>query len=602
MNKLNQMFRQIIKKLFALIKIQFKKEPPINKKKFPTLKQMKYLNEVLSSQEKRNIKILSSIFCISLLILAVRFYFSNSKNVPASGGSYTEGLIGEPKFINPLLAVDDIDISLTRLVYSGLLKYDKDLNLVADLVENFSLAAEQKEYNFCLKKNAFWHDGKKLTIDDVLFTFSLAKNPIFKNSSLDKIKNVQFEQINENCLRVSLEKPSSTFWSSLTLGILPKHIWQNIVPEDFAKSEFSLKPTGSGPYKFSSLARDKQGKIKLYSLEQNKNFYQKPPFIEKINFNFYSDVQESFKALTTKSIDGIVCLPKEIKEKIAEIPDLKNYPINFPYYTAIFFNLRLPTNEKQLNFLREKAVREALAYLTPKQKIFEEVFNQDGLIIHGPILPHSPFYNPEIKKYDYQPSLAEKTLTQAGWKKNNQGFYEKNGQELKISLNTVDQPDFVKTANLIQKSWQEIGLKIKLIIIPPEQIKDIIKTRDFGAFLYGVLENPNFDPFPMWHSSQAESAGLNLTGFNLRRTDELLEKASLTTDVDKKKEYYAEFQEIITNNIPAIFLYNAVYSYLVNEKIKGIEINHLSHPADRFNNIENWYIKTKRQFNNKKEL
>ena len=584
----------LFKKWFKQYKSRPKKEKQNKRRKLPSIKQIKYLNQLLSSQEKKIINILIIIILICLIFLGGRLYFANSKIIPEFGGEYIEGLVGNPKFINPLLAVDDIDLSLNHLVFSGLLKYDNDFNLIPDLVEEFSLESNQQKQVFCLKENIYWHDGEKLEIDDVLFTFSLIQNNGFKSPLLERIKNIQINKIDEKCLEISLEEPSSSFWSALTLGIIPKHIWQDLDQEQIVQSEYNLKPIGSGPFKFVSLGKDESGQIRFYSLETNKDYYNSGPFIKQINFHFYDDFTQATQSLKLGEINGLICSPKQIQDKLFEIKNLKKYQLNFPYYTGIFFNLRLPKEEEQTNFLREKTVRQVLAHLTPKQDIFIQILNEQGLIINGPILPYSAFFNPDIKKYDYDPAEAIEVFAKAGWKKNIAGFYEKNKEVLEISLTTVDQKDFIEVAHLIQKSWQSIGLRVKLIIIPPEQIKEIIKNRSFQAFLYGVLENFNLDPYPLWHSSQSNSPGLNLTGFSYRRSDELLEKATLTQDLEKKKEYYKEFQKIIADNIPAIFLYNTSYSYLVDQKIKGIQVDQIAHPSDRFINIENWYIKTKR--------
>jgi len=581
-----------LKKWFEQHILRPKEEKQNQREKLPSIRQIKYIGQLLSSQEKKTVVILLIIILVCLVFLSGRFYFTHSKIIPKFGGEYQEGLVGNPKFINPLLAVDDIDLSLNHLVFSGLLKYDTDFNLVPDLVEKLSLELNQQKQVFCLKENIYWHDGEKLEIDDVLFTFSLIQDNRFKNPLLERIKNAQINQIDEKCLEISLENPSFSFWSALTLGIVPKHIWQDLEQEEFVQSEYNLKPIGSGPFKFASLGKDESGQIRFYGLEANKKYYNPGPLIKQISFYFYSDFTQATQGLKAGEVNGLICSPKQMQDKLFEIKDLKYYQLNFPYYTGIFFNLRLP--EEETNSLREKSVRQALAHLTSKQDIFTQAINQQGLIIDGPVLPHSMFFNPDIKKYDYNPEAAEEVLARAGWRKNAEGFYEKNKKVLEINLTTVDQENFVDIAHLIQKSWQDIGLRVKLIIIPPEQIKEIIKNRSFQAFLYGVLENFNLDPYPLWHSSQTDSPGFNLTGFNYRRSDELLEKATLTQDQEKKKEYYKEFQEIIANNIPAIFLYNTTYGYLVDQKIKGIKVDQITHPSDRFIDIEGWYIKTKR--------
>jgi len=152
-----------------------KNKPKEGKKRIPSFHQLKYLNEVLSLKEKNLIKLFLGCILFSCLILFFQFYFSSSEIVPNIGGNYHEGTIGQPKNINPFLAVDEVDLSLVNLVYSGLLKYDSDFNLIPDLVQEFIYNPEQLEYEFCLKENLFWHNEEKITIDDILLLTLLAK-------------------------------------------------------------------------------------------------------------------------------------------------------------------------------------------------------------------------------------------------------------------------------------------------------------------------------------------------------------------------------------------------------------------------------------------
>ncbi|MFA6146229.1 MAG: ABC transporter substrate-binding protein [Patescibacteria group bacterium] len=582
-------FLQRLKNRFAAIpEFEHRVFRQIFNKKHPTFKQIKYVGRFLTIQEKRVVVILTCLTLFSFILLIGRFWFFNLQAKPISGGTYIEGTISEPKFVNPLLASDDIDLDLSRLIFSGLLEYDKNLELKPDLAENISVSQDKKQYTVCLKKNIYWHDGEKLTPEDILFTFNLAQNDISKSQFKSLIKESGAQQLDENCVQFKLKNPSDAFMSALTLGILPKHIWQNVTQENFSQSEFNLRPIGSGPFQFKSLTQDRSNVLKAYTLERNEKFYGHVANLQEITFKIYSDFNQAAEALKNQEIIGLGYAPKKIRDEVAGLKNIKHYPLNLPYYTVIFFNLK-----DQNSPLKDKAVREALAYLTPKNQIFKDVLNEEGQIIDSAILPFSSAYNPNITKYGFNPSLAEKTLTQAGWQKNQRGIFEKKGQELEITLTTVDQPDLATTAKLIQTAWQDIGIKIKSITISPDQIAEVIKARNFQSFLYGVLANSDSDPYFLWHSSQIAPPGLNLSGFNNRKADELLEKAEKTKGNNLGKKYWGDFQEIIAENIPAVFLYNTTYSYLVDKKIKGIDINYIHRPSDRFINIENWYIKTK---------
>jgi len=552
-------------------------------KNLPSFKQLKYLKRLLDKKERKIIFCLFWIGLVSLFGLLFSIYFRNSEIKPSYGGIYIEGLIGQPKFINPVLANNDIDLTISSLIFSGLFKYDENNELQADLAETLPSEITEDNKTICLKPNILWHDKERLTTTDIIFTLELVQEMKSKSPFFEKLKNVQFSIIDENCFSFENAK-----LSDLSFEILPKHIWQTLESSKINQSLYNLKPIGSGPFQFVSLKNGEEDGIKNYKLKQNKNYYNNLPYIEQIIFKFYQNFDQATQALEKKEINGLGNVPQNLKEEILESEKIKYYPLNLPHYTAIFFNLDDP-------LLKDKNIRQALALLTPKEEILKAVLGEDGLLVDGPLLPTSSLVNPNIKKYEYNPQSAKEILKNAGWEKKEDGFLKKNGDILELSLTTIEETDFNKIATLLQQSWQEAGIKIKLISIPAEQIQEVIKTHNFTIFLYGILDKTDFNPYFFWHSSQKIFPGLNLTGFNNRRVDELLEKAYYLKDNETKKKYYDEFQEIIAANIPAIFLYNTTYSYFINEKIKGISISQIDHPKDRFRGIENWYIKTKRK-------
>jgi len=547
------------------------------------LRQLRCLKASLSRKEKKIIFFLFYLSLISLLGILASFYFKNSEVQPAYGGIYKEGLVGQPKFINPLLANNDIDLTISGLIFSSLFKYDENNELQADLAKTLPSEINENNKTICLKPNLLWHDGEKLTASDLVFTLGLIKKMGSKSLFFEKLKNAQFSIIDENCFSFQ-----NVELSDLCFGILPRHIWQTLETTEISQSLRNLKPIGSGPFQFVSFEGNGKDGIKNYKLEQNKNYYKQVPYIKQIIFKFYQNFGQAVQALEKKEINGLGCVPQNFKEKLVKLKEIKYYSLSLPYYVAAFFNL-------DNSLLKDKDTRRALALLTPKQKILSAILGRDGLIMDGPFLPTSKLINRNIKKYEYNPQLAQEILKNAGWEKNEKGFLEKNGRILELSLTTVKKTDFNKIAALLQQSWQKANIKIKLVSIPAEQIQEVIKTRNFQIFLYGVLLKADFNPYFFWHSSQKIFPGLNLTGFNNRRVDELLEKAYYLDDANMQKKYYDEFQEIIATNIPAIFLYKSAYGYFVDKKIKGITIPQIDHPKDRFRNIENWYIETKRK-------
>ncbi len=559
----------------------------------PKLQQIKYISHFLKPKEKFVIKTLWSIILLSFIFLALRFYFVHLQLLPAKGGEYSEGLVGSPKFVNPVLAsANEVDLDISQLVFSGLLRYDENQKLIPDLATDYQLSADQKTYTFSLKKNIKWHDGESFNVDDVIFTIDTIQNSEYKSPLYSSFKGVKCEKVDENQVKFILNEPYSPFPSLLTAGILPKHIWQDINPSQFHLAEYNLKPIGTGPYQFKSLIKDKRGAIKSYVLKRNDNFYRTSPFLDKFTFKFYNDYNEVLDAFRNKMINGL-----GLVEGILEEINLKNFNrhlLILPQYTAVFFN------QSNNPILKEKKIRQALSYAVDREKIIKEVLGDKGLIVDSPILEGNIGYNPNIKKYQRDLNKAKQLLEESGWKLENstssQNLIRKNGKdELKIVLTTLDKEENKKTAKIIKEGWDKIGVSTELQFIPSQVvIKDVIKPKNYQALLYGVMIGPEADPYLLWHSSQASEFGLNLSNFSNKTVDQDLEEARKTSDLKIKQSKYQDFQNIITEETPAIFLYSPFYNYLMDSKVKGFDLKAISFPPERFNNIDDWYIKTRR--------
>ena len=611
----------------------------LNPKKIPSLKQLKYFPEVLDKKEKRNLNVLIGLIIASVVTILGTFYFSNFIPVPTSGGEYVEGLIGAPQYINPLLSqTNDVDADISHLIFSGLLKYDKNLQLTPDLADHWTMSEDKKTYTVVMRDNLTWQDGQPLTVEDLLFTYQSIKDPDFKSPLLVSFRGVEIEKVDSKTIKFTLPEPFPAFADVLTVGILPEHIWGEIPALNANLTEYNIKPIGSGAWQLKNLIKDKLGNIKSYTLVPNANYYGKKPYIQQLTFKFYPDFSSATEALKNNSIEGISFLPKELRHQLTEQRNLKYYTFNLPQYTAVFFN------QKQNEVLKDKSIRQALAAGIDKEKILTEALDLNGDSIDAPLLPLDVTVSPD-KKLHYDQALANKTLDDAGWTKitaaqyhdllkaqaasstpviaaeatststmvtsteptteatdqpsaDEQEFYRQKGQEiLTITLTTVNQPESAKQAELVAQMWRTIGVNVTVQIVESSRIsREIIKPRNYQVLLFGIIVGASADPYAFWHSSQISDPGLNLALLANRDVDKLLEDARSQTDVEKAKTDYQKFADILATEIPAVFLHSPAYTYVADKKIKGLSIDRIIVPADRFIGIEDWYIKTKRLF------
>lgn len=396
-------------------------------KRWPSKKQWRQFFKVLKKEEKIIFSILLALFSGSLLYLLVNFYFEQTKIAPAPGGIYVEGVVGFPRFINPVYAtISDVDRDLTELIFSGLMKYDLQNKLQLDLAKEYKILEDGKVYEFTLKENLVWQDSQPLTADDVIFTIETIQNAEIKSPLRTTWLGVEIEKISDLTLRFRLKNESSIFLENCTLKIIPKHIWENVSASNFSLSPLNLNPVGSGPYKLENLFQDDDGKIISLDLVRNPLYFDNPPYLSKISFRFFSSEKElisaygkgEIKGFALNSIDTIPgCNLDPNSSNICESG--KIYSFTLPRYFSVFFN---PKNSKALS---EKNVRIALNYATNKEEILSNLFANQGKIVHSPILPEIYGFKNPTEIYEYDAEKANEILEKAGFLTNEDGLREK---------------------------------------------------------------------------------------------------------------------------------------------------------------------------------
>lgn len=572
---------------------------PTAKRKIPTWAQMKYLPRLWSPRDKTIVNLALAVFVISFAIAAVHFVWRNTELVPDYGGTYTEGLVGAPQYINPILAPsNDVDQDISRLVYSRLFTYNSSGELVGDLVTNYTLSEDQKTYTFFLRPDVKFHDGDTLAVDDVLFTINAIQNTEFKSPLRGSLAGVEVNKLDDSSFNMTLAEPFSPFLTSLTFGIMPEHLWFDVQPATMQLSELNLTPIGSGPFSFDRLVKDKTGNVKEIELTRNEDYYAEQPYVDRVKFIFYPDTASAVTALQDKRIDGLAFVPRDDKESISqENKRVRFYALRLPQYTAVFFNT------KKSSVLKDQAVRTALAWGVDHQRIIQEVLLGDGESIYTPILPGYLGHNAEVDKKGFDLEKGKQILDEAGWKLPEGEEYRKDGDTLlEFTIATVDLPEYQQTLAILQESWKAMGVKVNVDVYAPQDIQSkVINPREYEALLFGEIVGTDPDPYPFWHSSQTKHPGLNLAIFFDKEVDSLLTEARKTNDQEQRRLKYLHFQNILADKVPAIFLYNPTYTYAIDKRVRGVGEAYITVPADRFRDIGLWHIETKRKWKQKME-
>lgn len=533
-------------------------------------------------------------FSILLTISGLSLLFQVNKHflieVPDYGGTLVEGIVGTPRFVNPILASSDIDKDLTSLLYSGLLKIDSEGTLVPDLAESYVISDDSLTYTFVIREDAEFHDGVKVTADDVVFTIEKAQDINLKSPKEINWSGVIVQKIDNKTVSFTLNQPYSPFIQNTTIGIIPKHIWKDIGVEEFPFSKFNTEPVGSGPYKVESIKYTSNGLPGEYHLRAFKNYTLGEPFITNLVLKSYPNESEEINAYKKGDIDSLHSIsPKKLPEIMLEDDNVVLSPL--PRIFGVFFN------QNMAPVFVYKEVRQALDTATDKQAIVESILDGHGQAIDSPVPAKktSPVVTTaeEIDRVE----KAKAILTKAGWTINANGIFEKKEKSktttLSFSISTGNATELKETAYLLQQQWQKIGALVEVKIFEIGDLnQNIIKPRKYDSLLFGEIIGRDMDLYPFWHSSQRNSPGLNIALYTNLKADKLLENIRKTTNDAKQKEYLDNFSKEIQNDLPAVFTYSPYFVYIVPKKVQNVELGTLTAPSERFSDIGKWYIET----------
>jgi peptide/nickel transport system substrate-binding protein len=543
---------------------------------------------------------LLTVLIVTTLLVLNTINNSFMVNIPVRGSSISEGIVGTPRFVNPVLALSDADRDLVSLVYSGLMRKNVDGTLIPDLAEGYDVSKDGLSYTFTLKDKIYFHDGEPVTANDILFTINAVKDPVIKSPKKGSWDGIGVEALDEKTIKFTLKQPYSTFLENATLGILPEHIWNT---SHIELNEANIDPVGSGPYKITGFSKDSSGIISKYSLAAFKKFALGRPYINNMTLRFYPNEEKLVSAI----ISGEVDQASSISSSNAELLKNKKYNVAsspLPRVFGLFFN----QNEAQI--FTDKNIIKAIDQAIDKDKIVNEVLNGYGVVIDDPIPPNMTAYqrlssNSTDISQEERFKKAEEILKKDGWVKGEDGFLTKtttvtqnkkkqtNTSNIEFTISTGNAPELTKAAELIQNDLIALGMRVEVKTYEVGNLNQtIIRPRNYDALLFGQIINHESDLFAFWHSSQRKDPGLNVAMYTNAKVDKILEDAFVTVDNQTRMKKYAQFEDEIKKDMPAVFLYSPNFIYVISKDLQGLSIDHIASPSDRFLNSYLWYVKT----------
>ena len=541
--------------------------------------------------------IVLTLVVVSVLLLTQQPGQEISAPLPTTGGIYTEALVGSFSRLNPLIDQNNSpDRDIDRLIFSSLIKFDANGIPIPDLADPWGVSPDGKIYNFPIRSNAVWHDGQPVTTDDVIFTLGLITSDasFFPQDVRDMWSNIQINRLGDKTIQFILPEPFAPFLDYLTFGVLPKHLLEAIPPDEIPNAPFNLAPVGTGPYRFERLIIE-GGQIKGVELRAFEKYYTKRPYIEQIIFRYYPSSATALDAYHQGDVLGISEITSDILQQALLDTNLSLYSGRLPELSLVLFNL----NNPEVPFLQDKNLRRALLMALNRRMIVNKILQGQAILADGPLFPNTWAYSDDIEHIEFVPEEALALLKNNEYKIPASGGnvrVDKNGEALEFTLIHPNDALHTAIAQLIQKNWATVGVKVTLEGLPYDILLDQrLTSHNYQAALVdlNLAHSPDPDPYPFWHQSEA-TGGQNYVQWDDRNASEYIEQARINSDLTIRARLYHNFQVVFARELPALPLYFPVYTYGVDRQVLGVQMPALFDPNDRFLTITDWYLVTRR--------
>jgi len=498
------------------------------------------------------------------------------------------GEYGSPTKLVPILANDSISIRLIELLYGSLIYFGVDGEIKGDLAASWLIAKDLKTVTFYLRDDVRWHPlpnesmGRAFVADDVVKTFGIMMHPKTVTSLQSRYDFIQsVRKIDDKTVEFQLKKPFLGVLGRFSFKILPSFLLEEY---EYLRGDEDLilyeQPIGTGPYRFVS----QKGPSSEIVLEMNKDYHLGKPSIQRIIMRPFADQNIITQTLLYGGIDLEVRVPPR---DIGEIQGDSRFELN-PYSTLSYsffgYNLRNPV-------LAIREVRQAIAYAINRQEMLDSFFEGKGQLISGPFAPGSWAYNLDVANIPYSPEEANLLLDKAGFRDRTKDGIRKRGSyslTFKMVVPISKESETTKRVILSFQSYlKEVGVDVELDWLEWKAwTQAVFMEHDFDIIYADWLFDDSFDISSLFHSKEIGPGKNNFGSYRNPEVDALLDEATTTLDIEKKRTIYHRLHEILAEDAPYTYLWTLTNYAAYNRRIRRVDI----HPTRFFTYIKDWYI------------
>jgi ABC-type transport system substrate-binding protein len=399
------------------------------------------------------------------------------------------------------------------------------------------------------------------------------KNLSPRVSDYEPVKAV--EVIDHLSVRIVYKRLYSPAISTWGMGILPEHLLNDEAlkkealglgkdPGEFSMrhSSFNRNPIGCGPFVFQEWKSDQ-----FITLERFDDYWEGPPNYKQYVYRIIPDLLTQEMEFYAGTLDTYGVQPHQVR-RLKSDPRYQSFSGTSFGYTYIGYNMRRKPFD-------DPKVRMALSMAIDVDKIIDYVLYGQGERITGPFVKQTDYYNHSIQPVPYDPEGALQLLEQAGWRRNKEGWLEKDGKRLQFTLITNSGNDLRKAVLAIaQDAWKQIGIDVRTDLLEWSVfLQERVNKLDFDALILGWSMGIEPDLYQIWHSSQTNPHQLNFVSFKNQVADVLIIKIRQEYDHEKQVEYCHELHDIIAREQPYTFLYVSKWTAILDKRIVIKEID-----------------------------
>ena len=541
----------------------------------------------MGSEASRRLTAGASLAILGALVLAACQPIATVPK-PAKGGTAIEALVGRPGALNPLFEQDDTTRDVDSVIYQGLTTVDANQQVVGQLASGWAISADHLSYTFNIRTDVKWADGQPFTADDVLFTFHILQDLEYQQPSAEFWRQLGVGAGGPNQVVFKLISPSSSFPLALRAGIIAKHLFEGMAPAQIAASQFSgTRAIGTGPFKVAS--------IDNRAITLDRNPYASPqPYLDHLIMRTYPPNNPQAAILAVRS--GLADLVGGLEP--GELNALANSSavsvVDARTFTNAFVTMNADGDGKA--FFSDVRVRQAMVQAVDRGAVINEVLAGHGEADPTPIPTGDwAFSTIGAAKYPFDPLAASKALEAAGWtlSPGQQVRSNKSGKSFKVELVVTNTYPTQQIAQSVARQLGAVGVAVTVnAVAPSDLIQNHLLTHHYQMALVVFDIGPDPDIYSLWHSG-ADPGTLNFAyakGWGL--IDKDLEDGRAEVDQSQRLGAYTDFQALIADRAPAIFLYSAHYDYAISQRVRGVHLNRIIEPEDRFQYVTDWYVNT----------